>query len=222
MDFGRAFRFPFGDTNWVSKLLIGTLVSFVPILNFAAIGYVADVTRELAGGRETPLPEWNNFGNLFVRGFKMIVVQLLYALPLLVLACPIVAFAAIASANDPNGELTGTAAAVFGCGILLIMLLSLLIAPISVAASTRFAVTDRFAEALPGPTLAMLRGRWRPWLMAIVFLIGASIVFGLASACTFGLLGIVLSFYIQLIAAFWYAQAYRETAGSYAMRSSMV
>ncbi len=222
MDFARAFRFPFGDTNWVSKLLIGTLVSLVPILNFAAVGYAADVTRDVAGGRETPLPEWNNFGNTWVRGLKMTVIQLLYTLPIYVLSCPLFIAVAAAGANSPDGELTAAATLLLGCGTLVLMLIGLALAPIIIAASSRFAVTDRFGEALPGPTLAMLRGNWRPWIMAFLFVIAASLLVGVVSACSFGLLAIPLVFYVQLVFANWYAQAYRASSTNYVMPSSMV
>lgn len=222
MNFARAFRFPFGDTSWVSKILIGTLVSLVPILNFAAYGYAADVTRDVSNGRETPLPEWNNFGATWVRGLKMFAVQLLYSLPLYVVLFPLLFSVAASAANSPDGQLSGSGVTLLGCGGLLLCLAALALAPIIFAASSRFAVTDRFSEAMPGPTLAMLRGHWRPWILAMLFLLGASLVIGVVSACTFGLLAIPLTFYIQLAAAHWFGQAFRESAGSYALPRSMV
>lgn len=222
MDFARAFRFPFGDTNWVSKLLIGTLVSLVPILNFAAYGYAADVTRDVANGRETPLPEWNNFGTTWVRGLKIVAIQFLYSLPLYVLLCPLYIAVIASTANSPDGEPSGAALGLLGCGGLLIVLLGIALAPIIMAASARFSVSDRFGDALPGPTLAMMRGNWRPWIMAILYLVAASLAVGLVSACSFGLLAIPLVFYIQVVTAHWYAQAYRASAGSYGLSSSMV
>jgi hypothetical protein len=133
-------------------------------------------------------------------------------------------FAVVTAANggSPEGELTGAAAGLLGCGVLVIMLLGLALAPLIMAASARFAVTDRLSEALPGPTLTMLRGNWQPWLMVILYLIGTAVLVGVVSACSFGILAIPLSFYIQLVSAHWYAQAYRASAGSYALPASMV
>ena len=67
MNLGRGLRFPLDDPQWLPKVLIGTLVSLVPILNVAGVGYMLDVTRNVVAGRETPLPEWDNFGDKFVR-----------------------------------------------------------------------------------------------------------------------------------------------------------
>jgi hypothetical protein len=180
------------------------------------------VTRDVAGGRETPLPEWNNFGTTWIRGLKMAVIQLLYILPIYVLFCPLFVAVTAANGGSPEGELTSAAAAILGCGVLLLLLLGLALAPVIMAASARFAVTDRFSEALPGPTLAMLRGHWQPWLIAILYLLGAGVVITVASACSFGLLAIPISFYVQLVAAHWYAQAYRASAGTYSLPPTMV
>jgi len=35
MNFGKSFTYMFEDTNWVSKFLIGIVISVVPVLNIA-------------------------------------------------------------------------------------------------------------------------------------------------------------------------------------------
>ena len=44
----------FKDANWLSKILVGALVSLVPILNFAAYGYAVQTTRNIRDD-EAPL-----------------------------------------------------------------------------------------------------------------------------------------------------------------------
>jgi hypothetical protein len=158
MDFGRGLRFPFGDQQWVSKVLIGTLISLVPILNLAATGYMLDVTRAVVGGRDTPLPEWDNLGEKFVRGLIGVLIQFLWTLPVLIFACPMALIAVAGSAGSPDGELSAGAGVAMGCVGVLIALASLALTPIVYVALSRYAVTNNFNEALPGPVLRQLRG----------------------------------------------------------------
>lgn len=225
MDFGRGLRYPLQDPNWGSKVLIGTLISFVPILNFAATGYVADVTRNIVAGRETPLPEWDRLGENFVRGFLTVVIQFLWALPLLLLLCPLFLVAGIGGMFDPSQEPSGALIAFSFCLWGVYIIGALILAPLSLVGQVRFFVTNNFSEALPGPVLRQIRGNWRPWLMVLLFALAIGLVFGVLAACTFGLGALLLIpfvFYIQLIAAHWYAQAYRESSGSYSLPPSMV
>lgn len=216
MEFKRALSFPTADPNWVGKVLIGTLISLVPILNLAGIGYTADVMRNVAQGRETPLPEWDNFGDKFVRGLLIAVIQFLWSLPLFVVMCPmyIVMFA---SAANNNGELSGGAAALVGLLGLLVAVAALVLAPLMYVAHVRYAVTNNFSEAMPGPVLAQLRNNMRPWLTLLGYVIVIGLVFGVIGACTFGigaLLIIPLAFYMQLVYAHWSGQAYRLSSGN--------
>lgn len=90
MDFGAAFSYMFKDPDWVKKLLIGAVLvifSFLLVPGVFLAGYFVKATRNIASGEERPLPEWDNWGDLFVSGIKLIVVGLIYgiALGLLVL-----------------------------------------------------------------------------------------------------------------------------------------
>ena len=57
LDISRAIQHPFEDQTWINKILIGALIGIVPILGFATIGYMIEVLRNNAEGRELPLPE---------------------------------------------------------------------------------------------------------------------------------------------------------------------
>jgi hypothetical protein len=81
------FRFPFQDRDWAVKLLIGSALAFasfiVPIIpGLPLMGYFARLIR--AGARNddpTRLPEWDEWGELFVDGLRMFGVMLLGLLP---------------------------------------------------------------------------------------------------------------------------------------------
>ena len=77
----------FKDANWLSKILVGALVSLVPILNFASYGYAVQTTRNIRDDEATPLPGWSgSIGKFFGEGLKLFVIGLLYSIPLWILS----------------------------------------------------------------------------------------------------------------------------------------
>jgi hypothetical protein len=90
MDVGKSVGYVFEDQKWTNKLLIGMLVSIIPIVNFALLGWVIDIMRNVSRREPLPLPEWGDFGDKFVKGAILFVVGLIYSLPALLLTCPMV------------------------------------------------------------------------------------------------------------------------------------
>lgn len=85
------------------KLIIGAIVIFIPIVNFAALGYMVQVVRNVRDGRDRPLPAWDNFGDYFVNGLKVFVGILVYSIPVILLACAFgAATAAVGNAVNPS------------------------------------------------------------------------------------------------------------------------
>jgi hypothetical protein len=87
MDIGSSFTYMFEDDNWIKKILIGGVVSLIPIVNFAAIGYLIQVIRNARDRQPLPLPEWNQFGQYFRDGLWIFVIFLVWSIPVLVVAC---------------------------------------------------------------------------------------------------------------------------------------
>ena len=76
----------FGRPGWVPKALWGGLLSFVPILNLLALGYLIEYTQRLRRFGEWELPEWRdqNFPNLLADGLRAFIIFLGYVgVPLL-------------------------------------------------------------------------------------------------------------------------------------------
>lgn len=73
MDYAAAFRRPFLDFK---KLIIGVLLAIIPIINFLSFGYVLEALRT-----KGKLPEWNNWGDLFVKGLLAFVIGIIYSVP---------------------------------------------------------------------------------------------------------------------------------------------
>lgn len=81
VEFARALQRPFAD--W-KKLVIGTIVSMVPIVNIALTGYALECAAR-ASSRDWSLPSWRTFGQHWIRGLLVAVAYLVWALiPLVV------------------------------------------------------------------------------------------------------------------------------------------
>ena len=50
MNLEKALTYPFDDKQWASKIGLGALISIIPILNFALLGYVIELMRRVIKG----------------------------------------------------------------------------------------------------------------------------------------------------------------------------
>lgn len=90
MDVAKAFTFVTEDERWIGKIGIGaaiSLVSFLIIPIPLLVGYLVGITRNVKKGMERPLPEWDDFGQLFQDGLSVMVGQIVYTLPFWVIMC---------------------------------------------------------------------------------------------------------------------------------------
>ncbi len=91
MDIGKSFSFPFEDEQWLEKSLIGALVAAIPIVNFAWGGYLIDLLKNVMRGQDVPLPEWGDFGDKWMKGLYLSLASFVYAIPIFLLSCILVA-----------------------------------------------------------------------------------------------------------------------------------
>ncbi|MGY8713696.1 MAG: hypothetical protein ACKVJ1_07425 [Verrucomicrobiia bacterium] len=75
----------FGHPGWVSKVLWGGAMSFIPVLNLFSLGYLLEYTIRLRQDKEWHLPEWKEMEpiQLFTGGLQVFLLILAYA------GCPI-------------------------------------------------------------------------------------------------------------------------------------
>ena len=91
MNVSRAIEFVFDDEEWLGKLLLTAVISLIPVFGLLAVsGYVIALIRNVMAGKETPLPHWEEPGRCFMDGLMFWLATLLYSLPFLLLACPVV------------------------------------------------------------------------------------------------------------------------------------
>ena len=137
MDVGKALTYITEDERWVSKVIILLIVSFFSWLIFPIfflIGYAIGITRNVKDGVEKPLPEWEDWGKLFMDGLYIFIAQFVYTLPFLIVACVATVatggLGALAGDNsDAMAALVGTTGLIIGCLGFLYMLALVFISP---------------------------------------------------------------------------------------------
>jgi hypothetical protein len=79
--FGDAVRYPFREQGWAAKAGILALLSFIPILNIAAVGYEVEIARRVAKGESSLLPAWVDLGVHFRGGIGLAIARYIYFRP---------------------------------------------------------------------------------------------------------------------------------------------
>lgn len=122
MYFLDAIAYPFSGRKTLGKLIIGLLLTVIPIVNifgtFALAGYYLRMVDSIMN-HQRDLPEWYDFGSLLSRGFLLVIGYIVYWLITIILTITII----------------GIPIAVF-------------VPAAAVYASTRYARTGRFADLI--------------------------------------------------------------------------
>ncbi len=142
MDIGSSFSYMFQDEDWIKKILIGGVVGLIPIVNFAAIGYMIQVIRNVRDGQALPLPEWDQFGKFFVDGLWIFLIFLVWAIPIIFVAClQGIGTAVLAEASEDAANAFGVVSACFSC---LMALWGLVMAAVGPAILVRYSEVGEF------------------------------------------------------------------------------
>jgi len=83
LDIQKALTYVTEDPRAGGKLGLGAVLSLVPILNLAALGYQVEVARRVARGEPRPLAEWDELARLWRQGAWLGLALYLYSLPML-------------------------------------------------------------------------------------------------------------------------------------------
>jgi hypothetical protein len=212
MDIGKSFTYMFEDPEWLRKLAIGTvvvliglvllvgLIGIIPLLVVA--GYSLVVTRNVLDGHQYPLPEWDDWGQLFMRGVKLAVVYLVWSLPLIIVAIP----TGIGS-SLMNSSHNGTANALGGlftvCGGCFGFLWGLVLALFSPALYVRLAQTNDIAAGFDFPRLwAFTRNNLANVIIALLVMIVVGLVASIAAFA--GIIALVIGLLVTVpFASLW-------------------
>ena len=220
MDIGKAFTFVFEDENWIVKLLLAAAILLLGIvfswvllipLIVASIfisGYTVEIVRRVIRGGPAELPEWEDWGQLFGDGLKMLVIGVVYVLPIIVVGmCTGALSGALA---DSSEGLSIFVSLVGGCFNILWAILVSIVLPAAIASyvdKDDLGAAFRFSEIF-----ALVSNNLSTYLIAFVMSWVASLVGGLGVlVCGIGWL--VTAPYSSFVIGHLYGQAYLEATG---------
>ena len=220
MDVGKSVGYVFEDQKWTNKLLIGAVVSAIPIVNFAFAGYWTDIMRNVTEHKPNPLPEWDNFGDKFMKGLFLWIAMLVYSLPAWILFCPFVFLPFVSRGNQDNngvlGLILGTASLLTCLVFIYLLVISFLFPAINLNFARKGTFNSLFEFGRIWPIMSKNLGDYiMAWLIAIVIAIVVSFVIGLVA----GVLAIVpccgwiLSWLLLAASTVWIGTVYAHLFG---------
>lgn len=189
MDLGKAFSYVFDDENWLSTILIGGLILLIPIVGqLVLLGFMVEVARNVWRGNPRPLPNWSNFGEKLTQGFWVFVVQLVYALPVIILmgifSC-IILFTAMSANGSEEAAVAGITLAT-ACLMPLAIIIGLILQPLVLVATARYVQTGVLGDALRfGEVWNTLRSAPGEWVVLWLIQLLCGFVAGLGTVALF-------------------------------------
>jgi len=76
-DLKQLLGFPFEDREWIMKMMLGSVITIVPVLNFLSLGYFIRCINVGWRGRRN-LPNWDSWTELFRDGLFGFLIALTY------------------------------------------------------------------------------------------------------------------------------------------------
>lgn len=146
VNYSEAIKRPFSD---IKKLLIGIIIQLIPIVNFLAMGYQLKCAK-LAMKKNYKLPEWTDWGDLFVKGLLAVIISLIFLIPVLIISV-VIGGAAIFQLLSAPAEVAVTGAA--GTTLIIVVLLSVIVSYFLPAAVISFIDKNKFSAAFNCPVI---------------------------------------------------------------------
>jgi len=212
-DFVRPFAFVFEDARWLNKVLIGgvfQILSFILVGIPFVLGYLAVLVRNVVADQPQPLPEWDDLGDKFAEGLRLVGIGIVYIIPMFaligVIIVPAVMMGVIAQHHGNSDFDPGGLIGCFGC---LAGPLGLLYALWVPAAMLNAMVEQRFGAAFDFHRIwAFISNNIGNYLLAVVVMFVARFAasFGVILFCV----GVVFTiFWAMLVTFYAFAQAWR-------------
>ncbi len=226
MDYGTVISRAFEYTKdalvgkWMQWIILAVL-SLVQALTLSLVPLLSGYAVRVLGGK-TPAPEIDQWGKLFIDGWKMNIIMLIYMLPAIIVFLvlggigAIGLFASEAAGGDPAAA--GVAALSLLGGFLLAGLIAIIMAFIALFAVLRFAHTDSLGEAFNFSAIFGHIGNlgWGTWIIAVIVLLVVAFIYsfvvGLLVNIPFlgWLIGIFLNAAFVVFYARYLAQVYED------------
>ena len=228
--------FPFKQSDWQKKFVIGSLVAiagYLLVVPFVFLyGHGVELMRRVIEADAEPfIPEWDDWGKIFSDGIKPVGVGFIYMLPLfLLMICGyalffssifVPALAAETSGGDPGalGIIPAFGFVGFTGMIFAVMVLGLAVGAILPVVIAHVVATDDFAAGFHFAEIwRIFKANWGGFLLTyvivMVFSFMLSFVFQLLyltiiGCCFLPFLIPVFGYYMTLIYAVLFGRAYR-------------
>jgi hypothetical protein len=208
MDFGRAFSYVMEDSEWLKKVGLGGLFMLLVVTIPAVFGYFLEVIQRVAWRQETPLPEWSDFGDKWVKGLLFCIIAFIYSLPGTIIM--FIGFVPVFMAGLAGSE-RGAGLAVGGMFIFMALafLWFLIVAIIFPAVSIQYALYRNFGAAFQfGQIVKIITANVGAYIMAIIAYLAANFLASLPSIIPFvgTIISIFAYFYAYLVGAHAFGQ----------------
>ncbi len=191
-EFESLLGMPFKGQQWVLKLLTGSVIILIPLVNIMCLGYFASCINSGQRGRQC-LPEWWNWRNFIGEGCAMLVITFIYTFAAALVALLVV-----------NIPVVGT---------LLATLLGLLVFLVIPMALANYALRYKFQDALLIIDLVCMitrvAGAYAAAFLALFLIVTAAWILLLAVP-VLGLLSGLIIFYTGIIYSFMLGSMHRE------------
>jgi hypothetical protein len=181
MEIGKAITFIPNDKNWIGKMAIAggimfasSIIPLIPLLFL--IGYQVAVAKNVMKGEEEPLPEWQEWGQLFMDGVVVWAAQFVYAIPVALLTVCVV-LTSLAIENSEGAAIAGTV--VFSCLLLLFAIALVFIMPALYIQYIRYGDFGPMFKF--GEVIAIIRENFIDILLTVVVAIAGAIAIGIIS-----------------------------------------
>jgi len=218
MDVKEIFMYPTKDKEWPVKMVIGIALSILPIVNFFCTGYAYRIFKAGLVREPFQMPEWGEWGDIFIQGLIIFVLRFLYFLiPMAFMGTGSVFLVIAFILKDrtgffPEGMLL-PGAILIGIGLIL-AIVAAVVFPMALAAyaksGERFGAAFRIWEIVPNIFLAL-----DEYLIAIVLMICVFFAYFVLSVIPYLgiLIALLLSFYLKYL--FYYALFGSACAGAF-------
>ncbi len=171
-----ALRYP--SSNWKKIIILGVIL-IIPIVDFIGLGYFLRIIKSTLAGYDD-LPEFDDLGDLFLDGLKVLVVSIAYLIiPLIVLSVGLVGSTALV-----NGAITNPLA-LAGLGVTSIIggILFIIFGLFEIIAIANMALYDELGAAFKFSEILERISKigWGNYIIWYIVMIIIGIIFGIIS-----------------------------------------
>jgi hypothetical protein len=191
--------------DWIILAVLALIQTFTLSLIPLLSGYVV---RVISG--KTPAPAVDEWGKLFIDGWKLNIIGFVYMIPALLVFLVLGGLGAIAGMATTDPTAAGAAILAAMAGAFLALLVGLVMAFVALFAIMRFAHTDSLGEAFNFGAILGHIGKlgWGTWIIAVIVLIVVAVVYSFVVGILgmIPLLGWLIAIFLNVAFAVFYAR----------------